>query len=157
MSVHSQPHTYSRRVFLKLAGGAAGALARSACVPAASAGTAPDSERAPVDAEEETVLWWRSLGGSVGELLDKFAADFSADNNGITIQAEYQGDYVEHMNKIIAAAAANALPDMILVGDGQYPPLARNGILLALDDLIAGPNGLDLTEYKEPINRGIID
>lgn len=157
MSVQSQPHTYSRRVFLKLAGGAAGALALSACVPAASPGAAPGSESAPVDAEGVTVLWWRSQGGSIGELLDKFAADFSAESGGITIQAEYQGEYVEHMNKIIAAAAADALPDMVLVGDGQYPPLARSGILLALDDLIAGPNGLDLTEYKEPINRGILD
>ena len=46
---------------------------------------------------------------------------------------------------------------MLLVGDGQYLPLARNGILLNMNDLIYGPNGLDLTEYMEPINRGKLD
>ncbi len=42
------------------------------------------------------------------------------------------------------------LPDMIHIGDGQYTPLALNDILLPLDDLIEGPNGIDLDTYGSP-------
>jgi len=111
----------------------------------------------PVPAKPVEVLWWRSQSGAVGDLLDKFAKDFSAANPGITIKPEFQGGYPEHMVKLIAAAAANSLPDMILIGDGQYPPLARNGILVPLDPFIKGPNGLDISGYKPPIKRGIMD
>jgi sn-glycerol 3-phosphate transport system substrate-binding protein len=111
----------------------------------------------PGPAEPVTVVWWRSQGGAIGELLDKFAADFSALDNNITIQVEYQGGYVDHMNKIIASAAADALPDMILLGDGQYPPLAQNGILVPLDTLIEGPNGIDPDTFSEPIYRGVLN
>jgi sn-glycerol 3-phosphate transport system substrate-binding protein len=109
----------------------------------------------PGPKEPVTVLWWRSHGGATGELMDKFAADFSALDNGITVQAEYQGGYTEHLDKLIAAAAANALPDMIHLGDGQYTPLALNGVLLPLNDLIEGPNGIDLDKFKQPIYRGV--
>ena len=120
-------------------------------------GAAPAAEGGAPAAEEVSVLWWRSQSGSIGDLLAKFVVDFNDANPGIVVQDEYQGDYIETMNKVIAAAAANALPDMLLVGDGQYLPLARNGILLNMNDLIDGPNGLDLTEYMEPINRGKLD
>ena len=101
------------------------------------------------------VVWWFSHGGATGELMTKFAEDFSAMDNGITIQAEYQGGYTDHMNKLIASAAANALPDMIHLGDGQYTPLALNGILLPLNELIEGPAGIDLSKFKQPIYRGV--
>lgn len=149
--------TISRRAFLRGVSGVATLMAVSACAvptapsaPSGSAGVAPSQE-------EVTVVWWRSQGGAVGDLLDRFATDYTAATDGVTIQSEYQGDYIENMNKIIAAAAANSLPDMILVGDGQFPPLARNEILLDLNELIAGPDGIDLTTYKEPVKRGILD
>jgi sn-glycerol 3-phosphate transport system substrate-binding protein len=112
--------------------------------------TATPGPREPVN-----VLWWYAHGGATGELVAKFAEDFSALDNGITIQAEYQGSYTEHLDKLIASAAANALPDMIHIGDGQYTPLALNGILLPLNELIDGPNGIDLNTFKAPIYRGV--
>ena len=47
------------------------------------------------------------------------------------------------------------LPDMIHIGDGQYTPLALNDILLPLDELIEGPNGIDLDTYRLPVYRGV--
>ena len=72
-------------------------------------------------------------------------------------QPEFQGTYVELLEKLIAGAAAGSLPDMILGGDGQYPPLARAGLLIALDDLLTGSVPIDIREYKEPVKRGIGD
>ncbi len=156
MSSMTNQRGYSRRTFLKAAAGATGLMALAACAPVAP-GAAPAAEGGAPAAEAVSVLWWRSQSGSIGDLLAKFVTDFNAENPGVVVQDEYQGDYIETMNKVIAAAAANALPDMLLVGDGQYLPLARNGILLNMNDLIDGPNGLDLTEYMEPINRGKLD
>ncbi len=139
--------SFSRRDFLKMAG-AASALTTLASSPIS---------RLVAQGDDVTVVWWQSHGGALGELLTDFAQQFSEMDNGITIQVEYQGGYTDTMNKVITSAAANALPDMLHVGDGQYPPLARNNILLPLDELINGPNGIDLEEYSEPIYRGVLD
>ncbi len=128
-------------------------LLLAACVAAPAAtegGQAATSTEEPVE-----VLWWYAQGGETGELLVKFAEDFSALDNGITVNAEYQGNYTEHLDKLIASAAAGSLPDMIQIGDGQYTPLALNDILLPLDDLINGPNGIDLDTFAQPIYRGV--
>jgi sn-glycerol 3-phosphate transport system substrate-binding protein len=136
--------------------------AEQATTPPKAEVAATEVEAAPTTAPEPeekqvTVVWWRSHGGKTGELFDKFAADFTALDNGITIEVEYQGNYIDHLNKLIAAAAANELPDMIHLGDGQYTPLALNGVLMPLNDLIDGPNGLDLDTFKKPIYRGVQD
>lgn len=138
---------FSRREFLKLAGAAGAAGALSAL---------PLSSLAAQDGDV-TVVWWQSHGGALGELLNTLAQQFSEMDNGITIQVEYQGGYTDTMNKVITSAAAGALPDMLHVGDGQYPPLARNNLLLPLDPLIEGPDGINLDEYSEPVYRGVLD
>lgn len=136
----------SRRSFIKLSAGTAGALALSGVLPKVLA-----------QGEEVTVVWWHSHGGDLGELLTQFVDDFNALGNGITVRAEYQGGYEDHMRKLVTSAAANALPDMIHLGDGQYPPLARGGILQPLDAFIEGPDGIDLSTYDQPIYRGVLD
>lgn len=162
MSAEFTSHKLSRRRFLGMTAGAAGALALAGCVAPAAAPAAPAAEgseagaAAPAQAPV-TVLWWRSQGGATGDLLDRFAADYTAATENVTIQAEFQGSYIEHLDKLIASAAAGVLPDMIHIGDGQYPPLARNGILQSLTPLVEGPNGLDLGTYGTPVNRGILE
>lgn len=171
MSSQTETRKLSRRDFCRGTAFAASAVVLAACTPqaaeptaaptASGAGAQPTAkapETAPTAAPKQVnVTWWVTQGAKTGELLHKFATDFSAASGGITIKDEFQGGYVEAMNKVIAAAAANALPDMLLIGDGQYPPLARSGILLPLDDLIKGPDGMDLSKYKAPIKRGELD
>jgi sn-glycerol 3-phosphate transport system substrate-binding protein len=154
-----QPRQFSRRAFLQGAASLMGAATLAACtaVQPSASGTESSGEASAPSAEGVTVLWWYSHGGTLGELMQRFASDFTAANEGITIQPEFQGGYEELMNKLIVSAAAGALPDLIHVGDGQYPPLARAGILLPLDDLVDGPNGLDLSDYFSPIERGRLD
>ncbi|MAS33914.1 MAG: hypothetical protein CL610_07900 [Anaerolineaceae bacterium] len=138
--------TISRRNFIKLAGATSAAL------------SLPLVSNVSLAAQGDVnVVWWQAHGGALGELFTTFAQEFSELDNGITIQAEYQGGYTDTMNKVITSAAANALPDMLHVGDGQYPPLARNNLLLPLDDLVSGPNGINLDEYSEPVYRGVLD
>ncbi|GIK71430.1 MAG: ABC transporter substrate-binding protein [Chloroflexota bacterium] len=157
--MHNQNQPISRRAFLQLSAGVLGAASLAACVAPVSPATQPagDGQAATPDVAKTKVLWWRSQGGTVGELLDRFAADFNASSSTVEVQAEFQGGYVEHLEKLIASAAAGALPDMILIGDGQYPPLARAGLLLGLNDLLTNSTAIDASDYKEPINRGIMD
>jgi sn-glycerol 3-phosphate transport system substrate-binding protein len=159
MAQNRQSQNLSRRAFLQGAASVMGVAALAACAPTVQPGatTADNSGEAAPAAEGTTVLWWYSHGGTLGELMERFAADFTSANEGITIQPEFQGSYEELMNKLIVSAAASALPDLIHVGDGQYPPLARAGILLPLDDLVNGPNGLDMADYFSPIERGRLD
>lgn len=171
MSTQTENRKLSRRDFCRGAAVAASAVVLGACAPQAATPTVAPTTAAsaggqPTKAPEKVatpapkavnVTWWVTQGAQIGELLHKFATEFSTGSGGITVKDEFQGGYVEAMNKVIAAAAANALPDMLLIGDGQYPPLARSGILLPLDDLIKGPDGMDLSQYRAPINRGRLD
>ena len=157
MSHNRQSQNLSRRAFLRGTAGVMGIAALAACAPTVQPGAAPATNADGAAAEGATVLWWYSHGGALGELMERFAADFNETAEGVTIQPEFQGSYEELMNKLIVSAAASTLPDLIHVGDGQYPPLARAGILLPLDDLINGPDGLDLADYFSPIERGRLD
>ena len=82
--------------------------------------------RAAPAAEVVSVLWWRSQSGSIGDLLAKFVVDFNDANPGIVAgrvpRRLHRDDEQGHRR-----AAANAPPDMLLVGDGQYLPLAATG------------------------------
>lgn len=161
MNEESPKRPISRRTFLHLSAGMLGAASLAACVqpvaPVAAPGAAEAGEAAAPDAAKTSVLWWRAQGGTVGELLDRFAADFNAASETVNVQPEFQGSYVELLEKLIAGAAAGSLPDMILGGDGQYPPLARAGLLVALDALLTGSVPIDISVYKEPVKRGIGD
>jgi ABC-type glycerol-3-phosphate transport system substrate-binding protein len=153
MSQNRPAQNLSRRAFLRGTVGVMGIATLAACAPTVQPSAAPVANADGAAAEGTTTLWWYSHGGALGELMERFAADFSAASEGVIIQPEFQGGYEELMNKLIVSAAASTLPDLIHVGDGQYSPLARAGILLPLDDLINGPDGLDLADYFSPIER----
>ena len=136
----------SRRSFIKISTGTAGLLALG------NPFTQAFAQNDPI-----TIQFWHSHGGGLGELLETFVEEFNALDNNITVQSEYQGDYQDHMNKLIIAAAGNALPDMIHLGDGQYPPLAQNNLLQPLDDFMGGEYGIDLSEYTQPVYRGMMN
>ena len=109
MSGMTNQRGYSRRTFLKAAAGATGLMALAACAPVAP-GAAPAAEGGAPAAEAVSVLWWRSQSGSIGDLLAKFVVDFNDANPGIVVQDEYQGDYIETMNKVIAAPRPTRCP-----------------------------------------------
>jgi ABC-type glycerol-3-phosphate transport system substrate-binding protein len=120
----------SRREFIKIAAGSAGALIMAACAPAvtptpippptqvsvpgAVATAVPTAAPAvtvpPTIAANVPVTWWRSLTGTNGEMLEAMVKDFNASQKAVTVKSEYQGVYADLRDKLSAAVAAGLLP-----------------------------------------------
>lgn len=184
MSSNGKKYTCTRREFLRLAAGTTAGIVLTACganptaapapttaptkaaaaptnapaaPTAATATAAPKPTAAPTVAGATNLVWWTSLAGVVATTLDTMAKNYVAKNPKVAIKVENQGTYVQLRDKLLAAAAAKQLPDMILMGNGYWAPFARNNILEPLDDYIKGANGIDLKDYFPFVNRGAID
>ncbi|WP_090270774.1 sn-glycerol-3-phosphate ABC transporter substrate-binding protein UgpB [Thalassovita taeanensis] len=66
-------------------------------------------------ADKAEVQFWHAMGGALGELTDKFAADFSASSDTCHINATYKGNYTENMTAAIAAFRAGEQPHIVQV------------------------------------------
>ena len=159
-------YTCTRREFLK------GAAVTTAGVVLTACGVSPTATPVPPAAATKAVaaptvaaaaagkielVWWRSLEGAVATALETMATEYTAKNPNVTIKVIYQGSYAALRDKLLAAAAAKQLPDVLLMGNAYWVPFARNNILEVLDDYIKGPNGVDLKDYFPFVNRGAID
>ena len=59
------------------------------------------------------VHFWHAMGGQLGEIVDKFAADFNASQSDYELKAIYKGNYTETMTSAIAAFRAKELPHIV--------------------------------------------
>ena len=92
----------------------------AAALAVAAAGTA--------NAEPVQVNWWHAMGGALGKVVDKFAADFNASQSKYKINAVYKGNYTETMTQAIAAFRAKKQPHIVQVFEvGTATMMAAEG------------------------------
>lgn len=68
-----------------------------------------------VAAGKAEVQFWHAMGGQLGEITDKFAADFNAGSDSCVINSVYKGNYTENMTSAIAAFRAGEQPHVVQV------------------------------------------
>ncbi|MAW13510.1 MAG: sn-glycerol-3-phosphate ABC transporter substrate-binding protein UgpB [SAR116 cluster bacterium] len=74
-----------------------------------------------------TVDFWHAMGGNLGELTDKFAADFNAQNENCQVNTVYKGNYTETMTSAISAFRAKEQPHIVQVFEvGTATMMAAN-------------------------------
>ena len=79
-------------------------------------------------AEPVQVNWWHAMGGALGKVVDKFAADFNAKQSKYKINAIYKGNYTETMTQAIAAFRAKQQPHIVQVFEvGTATMMAAEG------------------------------
>jgi ABC-type glycerol-3-phosphate transport system substrate-binding protein len=150
MSSKRTGRSISRRQLLQTAAGLAAAGALSA--PAIAQGA------------KRTVVIWSHLGGANYEIFNRFVAEFQQVAPDIEIKASSYGAQ-EILPKYLAAVAAGAPPD-IFHAPGYVPPdLAKNNVIIPLDDLVKlEPTTLknfeaitiyDGKRYGVPLNAGL--
>lgn len=61
------------------------------------------------------VNFWHAMGGQLGEIVDKFAADFNAAQDMCQVNAVYKGNYTETMTSAIAGFRAGEHPHIVQV------------------------------------------
>src|SRR3954454_16494974 len=133
--------------------GAAGALALGA-LPG----------RAPAQTTKHTVTIWTHFGGANLEIFRRYLARFNEENPDIEVKATAFGPS-DILPKYLTAVAGGAPPD-IFHAPGYVPPdLARNKVIIPLDDMVKlEPTTLknfeaitiyDGKRYGIPVNAGL--
>ncbi len=129
---------------------AAPAAPAATAAPAAKATTAPAATAAPAAAAKTVeVTFWAALGGNNGKILEALVNAYNDSQKEVKVKYEFQGDYTQTEQKLMAGIAAAAVPDLAMLEISRIPGFANSGALLALDDLAAGPNGIDLKDFAQ--------
>ncbi|MBK8051625.1 MAG: extracellular solute-binding protein [Anaerolineales bacterium] len=112
--------------------------AETSAAPEEAAAAPAEGDYAAVDPTGQTVVWWHNHTGSRDENLKPLIEEFNKANEwGITIDAQSQGDYDAIRDKVNASIAAGEQPAALIVGyqnDQSFYQL--NDTLLDLNTLV---------------------
>ncbi len=112
-----------------------------AAAPSGECAPAADGAYAGVDPSGQNIVWWHNHSGSREEAMAPMIERFNSENPcGITLDAQFQGDYDEIRDKVNASIAAGEVPAALLVGyqnDQSFYQL--NDTLVDLDPLVTDP------------------
>lgn len=68
------------------------------------------------DVEGTEISFWHSMGGVNGQAIDALVEKFNTENEfGITVNAQYQGEYDDSLNKLKSAQIGNMGADLVQV------------------------------------------
>lgn len=107
----------------------------------------------PVMAEEQgiTIDFWHSMGGVNGEAMNYLVEKFNEENEyGITVNAEYQGEYDDAINKLKSAQIGNMGADLVQIYDIGTRFMIDSGWVVPMQELIDNA-GYDVTQIEPNI------
>lgn len=117
--------------------------------------------------EGTEITFWHAMGGVNGEAIDALVKKFNEENEyGITVVAEYQGDYDDAINKLKSAQLGNMGADLVQIYDigtrfmidsGWIVPMQELMDAAGFDSSVIEPNiaayyTVDDTLYSMPFN-----
>ncbi len=100
--------------------------------------------KAPVE-----VTFWAALGGANGTILENSVKVFNELQKEVKVKYEFQGAYADAETKFMTSIAGGQVPDLVMLEISRVPGFARSGALLALDELAAGADGVNLKDFSE--------
>lgn len=104
-----------------------------------------------VDMSRTTITFWHAMGGVNGEALDYLINKFNTDNEfGITVDAQYQGDYDETINKLKSAQLGNMGADLVQIYDIGTRFMIDSGWIVPMQELIDA-DGYDVSQIEPNI------
>ena len=95
------------------------------------------------DVDGTTITFWHSMGGVNGQAIDTLVKKFNDENEyGITVEAQYQGEYDDSLNKLKSAQIGNMGADLVQVTQltrlEAFPQLLQRGVVAL--DVADGPD-----------------
>lgn len=133
-----------------------GALVLSACGSDDNAGEDTTDEGTTTESTETVELtFWHAMNGPHQEALTKLTNEFNESQDKYFVKEENQGDYSTLNQSIIAGGASGTLPTMAQLTPGNTPTLSKDGLLLALDDILMGEDGFT-QEQLDDIYEGFL-
>ena len=108
----------------------------------------------PVMAENQegiTIDFWHSMGGVNGEAMNYLVQKFNEENEyGITVNAEYQGEYDDTINKLKSAQIGNMGADLVQIYDIGTRFMIDSGWVVPMQELIDRA-GYDVSQIEPNI------
>jgi len=96
------------------------------------------------------VTWWHSMGGELGKAADQLVADFNASQDGVEVEAIYQGTYDESLNKMKASMDSKIGPSLIQVYEIGSRFMIDSGAITPVQKFI-DEEGYDVSQLEENI------
>jgi multiple sugar transport system substrate-binding protein len=119
----------------------------------ATADTASKSALADIDPTGATIVYWHQHSREREEALNKMIAEFNSTNPyKITVKAEYSGNYSQIYNKMIAAIAGGAKPDLVVAYQNQSAGYQVSNALTDLNPYVTDKKwglGEDIKDFFE--------
>jgi len=92
-----------------------------------------------------TIDFWHAMEGPKGPVLKEMVNDFMKQNPKIKVNVSLQGGYTDMVRKVQAGIAANALPDLAMLGQRHgIPQISDSGRLLMLDSILTAEDRKDI-------------
>lgn len=118
------------------------------------AGSTADGAEAPdlnQDTKGTTITFWHSMGGVNGEAMDYLVNKFNEENtDGITVEAVYQGEYDDTINKLKSAQIGNMGADLVQIYDIGTRFMIDSGWVIPMQELI-NADGYDISQIEPNI------
>lgn len=92
-----------------------------------------------------TIAFWHAMEGAKAPNLVGMVRDFMKEHPGIKVDVTLQGSYTDMVRKVQAGIAANALPDLVMLGQRHgIPQISDSGRLIPLDGLMTPEDRRDI-------------
>lgn len=113
--------------------------------------TAGTEEFSMADASEvdgTEISFWHSMGGVNGQVIDTLVKKFNDENEyGITVKAQYQGEYDDSLNKLKSAQIGNMGADLVQVYEIGSRFMIESGWITPMQQMIDA-DSYDLSQIE---------
>ena len=94
------------------------------------------------------ITFWHSMGGVNGQAIDELVKRFNEENElGITVTAEYQGEYDDALNKLKSAQIGNMGADLVQVYEIGTRFMIDSGWIIPMQQMI-DEDSYDLSQIE---------
>ena len=116
----------------------------------ATATTEATDTKSP-DLDGTKITFWHAMGGVNGEALDYLVNKFNTENtSGIIVEAQYQGEYDDAINKLKSAQLGNMGADLVQIYDIGTRFMIDSGWVVPMQELIDA-DGYDVSAIEPNI------
>ena len=100
------------------------------------------------DVEGTEISFWHSMGGVNGQAIDALVEKFNTENEfGITVNAQYQGEYDDSLNKLKSAQIGNMGADLVQVYEIGSRFMIESGWIIPMQEMIDA-DGYDMSSIE---------
>ena len=100
------------------------------------------------EVEGTEISFWHSMGGVNGQAIDALVEKFNTENEfGITVNAQYQGEYDDSLNKLKSAQIGNMGADLVQVYEIGSRFMIESGWIIPMQEMI-DTDGYDMSSIE---------